>query len=773
MAGFSLWRLAPSVLALVFGAVASLTAAEPEIRNLSLRGLQIDGSTTLTIDGDNLGTKPELLLPFPAKATLKSGATDKQATFDIALGADVTPGYHHLRVVNGNALSMPSVIAVDRLPQKALTPSVEKVPVALHGTVAGSAIVETTFPGKAGEKVTIEVEAQRLGNKLRPVVHLYGPKRLQVAWAWGMPSLQGDARLETTLAEDGPYRIALHDAEYQAAANSFFRMRVGQWSYVDQVFPPAVGKGTANVELIGSAVARADVPSGRSAHWLPLAWPKNGAWSGPRPFVETSSRTELIEQPSAAKPQQLPVGAVGVSGRLVAPFEEDRYRVPVTAGSKVRFEVFADRIGSPLDCSLVVRNESGAEVMRAEDSPGTLDPALEYAVPAKVDAVIVGVVDSQGRGGPRGIYRLTVDPVDATGRNEFDLVTPERRLSIPADGRTVFPIWIERKGYAGPIELKADALPAGLKLQGTTIPAGGDGTLVTVTGSAAPISPAITTWQGKAADGRQQTVFQKNQPMEHVQPWLAAELGVGGSSAKSKEFQVDWKETKSDGAIVPGRKQTLVVKITRIGPAAPVRLALLTSQPPVFVANQPNQVDPNRNIRVERPIELAAMAVDGEVPVLIPADLPADVYDFAIVAESLAPNKKDVTVTAVTPVRRLPVKLPVTLKLESPARIDVKSVPKMGATFEIAGSVERAEGIASDVQVALTGLPAGATAAPVVVKAADKAFKLKVTLSPAVPAGEIKGLKLSSSITPAPKLAAGQRSRNNEIELAINVQSVK
>src|SRR5262249_47088591 len=153
---------------------------EPAIRNLSLRGLQVGGTTTLVVDGDELGTAPRLLLPFAAQATLKPGATKAQATFDVALGADVEPGYHHLRIVTDEGVSAPAVIAVDRLPQRPFAAAAGELPAALHGTVSGSASAETQFAGKAGQKVLIEVEAQRLGSKLRPVVHLISPKRLQV-----------------------------------------------------------------------------------------------------------------------------------------------------------------------------------------------------------------------------------------------------------------------------------------------------------------------------------------------------------------------------------------------------------------------------------------------------------------------------------------------------------------------------------------------------------------------------------------------------------------
>src|SRR5262245_13104437 len=112
-------------LAAIFA--GGLRAVEPAIRNVNIRGLQLGGSTSLVIDGDDLGKEPRLLLPFSAKPTLKPGGTDKQATFDVTLENEVDPGYHHLRVVTEGGVSLPVVVGVDRLPQRLFAPSVEQL----------------------------------------------------------------------------------------------------------------------------------------------------------------------------------------------------------------------------------------------------------------------------------------------------------------------------------------------------------------------------------------------------------------------------------------------------------------------------------------------------------------------------------------------------------------------------------------------------------------------------------------------------------------------
>ena len=765
----NLRRLKPELHQLI--ALCILTspalAGEPTLRNLNLRGIEIGAATTVVVDGDELGTAPRLLLPFATGQQLKAGSTDKQATFEIVPDANVVPGLYQLRVMTDGGVSLPVVIAVDRLPQRPFAVAIERLPISLHGTVGGSTVVETTFAGQAGQKVWIEVDAQRLGSKLRPIVHLYNSKRRQLGWSWGIPALSGDARLDATLPAEDKYTIAVHDAEYSPPGPGFFRLRVGQWSFVDQVFPPVVARGQPQgLEFLGlSAVSRVDLPAQAAAGIVPLAWPGEGMWSGPRPFVNVSPHAELIEQPPAAGVQELPSGPLGVSGRLLTPFEEDFYKVPVVPGSKLRLEVFAERYGSPIDVAVLVRNETGDVLARAEDGPGMVDPVLEYAVPAMTTYVVVGVIDTQGRDGPHGIYRLTIDPnTPGIPRRDFTLGTSAQRVSLPTGGRWVVPVWLDRQGYASGIELAAGNLPGGLRLEGTAIPEGADGTLLTVERGDAPFDAAIATWQGRTADGFQQPVIVAGHPLARLQPWLAGEIAVAPTTAKAVDFQVDWRGLPSDAGVVPTVRLALPVKLVRPPGAEVVRLTLLTSQPALLLNGQP---DPNRALRPEKPVEVAANVLEAEFGVLVPPELPAPVYDLTIQAELLTADKQRVQATAFAPVRRMPVRVPVAVQLAGAAQIDVSLEPNKGATVMISGKVERREGLTGDVVVNLAGLPAGASAAAVTVKADATDFAISLVLPATLPAGEIKGLNLSASAAAPGNPALRVRSRDVEVLLIV------
>src|SRR5205807_4481430 len=84
--------------------------------------------------------------------------------------------------------------------------------------------------------------------------------------------------------------------------------------------------------------------------------------TGQGPPLVVSDYPEVVE---AALPQgklQEVAAPAAVNGRIAKPGEEDRYRLLVTPGARLRVEVFANRSRSPLDGVLVVRNEAGAQL---------------------------------------------------------------------------------------------------------------------------------------------------------------------------------------------------------------------------------------------------------------------------------------------------------------------------------------------------------------------------------------------------------------------------
>src|SRR5207249_2660399 len=102
----------------------------------------------------------------------------------------------------------------------------------------------TSFQGKKGQRVVVEVEARRLGSAIDPLLELLDPRGVQLAWSQSKALLADDARMETVLPADGRYSVLLRDALYQAGTPNQFRLKIGDLHYADFVFPLGVQRGT-------------------------------------------------------------------------------------------------------------------------------------------------------------------------------------------------------------------------------------------------------------------------------------------------------------------------------------------------------------------------------------------------------------------------------------------------------------------------------------------------------------------------------------------------
>lgn len=742
-------------------------ASEPLVRTVDVRGLQVGAVTTLVFEGDGFGKSPKLLLPFNVTPVLKSGSTEKKASFDISLPADIIPGFYQCSLLAEGGVSLPVLLGIDHLVQKPFAVSIDQpLPIALHGTISGSQILETKFQGTKGQQLMVEVEAQKLGSKLQPVLHLYNSKKLQIAWSWPVPYLFGDTRLETTLPEDDTYTIALHDLEYAAGAPGLFRMKVGRWEFFDQIIPTVVAEGKVKaVELMGNMpVAKLNMPTVKGASSVVLPWPSQGKWSGMRPFIQSGSSKEYVET-QAPPMQELVDLPLMVHGKLSSPNEEDRYLLKCTPKTKLRFDVFAERIGSAVDAGLVLRNDKGVEIARSEDRPGSSDPLLEFTVPDNITSIQVCVIDTQGRGGSKANYRLAIDDIITPEVSaNFNLITPIQRLSLGANSSIVFPVWANRNGYAGKIDVQFSQMPKGVKLGGNSIPPEGEGALITLSTNAEVVQPIVTTLIGKNDKGVDSDVGVLNHPLRRLQPWMASEIAVAPVSEKAPSLSIAWNNLPKDIAFVPGMRLNLPVKVNRADLNSPVRLTVLTSQNATKVNNQP---DPKVALKAEKAVEVAAKASDATVTVLVPVGpFPASVYDITLQAELLSANKQVVLATAFAPVLRLPLRIPLVVTIDKPGKLEALFDIKKGSEFSFKGKLERSDGLMGDVTIAVTGLPAGAKFEPALVKADKNEFDGKIIFPAALMPNEYKGIKLTASGVPDAK-APTIKVNSKEVELVL------
>jgi hypothetical protein len=764
-----------TLLALI--ALAPAAFAAPQIASISPRGLTIGQPTSVVITGSDLAAQPQLILPEGiAQQVVKGEAKPDRVEIEVTLAESASPGLVPLRVATATGISTPVVIGIDRLPQLSFAEQVPPLPVSLTGTVGGGQVLKARLSGKAGQRLVLDVEAQRLGGGLKPVVRLYDPRGKQLVWSPPQIEIGGDARCEITLPADAEYTIELHDQLYQPAGPGFFRLKIGDLATADFALPLAVAAGSKqSLRFPGSTVGVStehdatawSVPGETSA-----AIPPTVSLTGAAPRLAISAHPELVEAAPAegaaasAATQELPAAPIGISGVLAAPGQEDKYVLSVTPGHKLRVAVTARQFGSPLDGELSIRKPDGAQIAHGDDSPGSSDPAIDFDVPEGVSKVHLMIKDRIGRGGANFVYRI--EAVDRT-LPDFDLTLPAGELNLPAGGTQVVPVMIVRRGYAGPIELSIEGLPSGVTLAGNLVPAGATIGLLTLSAAEQPPQAAIVRVIGRALESPQPlarvAAFGEVAGSKYRPAWRTL---WGLAVTQPAPIGIVWNGVEGDKLLL-GSKLAARLALTRTdGTVGNIRIRLLTSQPmprkTIKENNQDKEVDDvDRALRLEGEPTFAADAVDPTVQILVPADLAQQPWDVVLVADLLAADGKTTVASLAAPVRRLSTAAPIELQLTGEPQATGKA--GAGETDSLRGTIVRAAGFDQPVAVTLEGLPKGLSAPQAIVPAGQSEFELPLTFAFGAKAGPLKGAKLVALSAPVSTRSV----KSNAIPLAIEV----
>jgi hypothetical protein len=209
-----------------------------------------------------------------------------------------------------------------------------------------------------------------------------------------------------------------------------------------------------------------------------------------------------------------------ISGCIAHPGDSHFFRFTGHAGDEVVAEVYARRLGSPLDSLLRLSDAAGHVLAWNDDFPdkevGLLTHQADSYLSAKLPATgtyYVQIFDAQGHGGADYTYNLRIGPRQA----DFALRLSPSCLNVPAGGTVPVTVTAIRKdGWDGEIRLSLQNAPAGFVLSGTRIPAGRDRVRITLTAPRGLFSqPLALQCVGQALIGGQ-TVTRPVVPAENM-----------------------------------------------------------------------------------------------------------------------------------------------------------------------------------------------------------------------------------------------------------------
>ncbi len=704
-------------------------AAPPTITNVTPRGAQRGHTVEIVVTGTNLSPQSRLVVPFKATQSLLPEAKPNPTQVRLQLTPDVSVpvGIYSLRLLTEDGVTASFFFSVDAFPSvkevedNNTFDKAQKVPFpcVVDGQCPGGDVDHFRFPAKKGQRVVVETLSARLGSAVLPQVRVTDERQRLVA-ADDTQALQGDARVLFNAPADGEYIVELSDTRYRGGNPPHYRLRIGEYDAIEEVFPLGGQRGTTVAFTLRGGTLPGEVSLARSldekvpaaSMLLPLGDTLKPGTLPPR--IAVGDFPEVIwAKPRDRDPRSLDVRPpLTINSRLEKARESDRFQFAVTSGQRWRFTVVAETFGSRLDGVLRLFDQSGKQLALVDDVdvpptvPGqpatkTVDPSLEFVVPDGVSLLVAEVRDHHQRGGVNYGYRLTIEPA----MPDFVVIQPLSEINVPRGSSALLAVLVVRPNYAGPIALTIPTLPPGLTMQGGHIPAGATTGLLTLTAAANMATltePFSLIVEGQATDG----TMELRRSAEH-------RFVVGVTSAEP--FTITGPMSLE---LVKGYPATVPVKLARAKDQAALAI-LVTGVGPVSVP-APGQPAPPGPL-VFQPSQ-PATADSATCTVTVPVTGPEGALDLVMEGRAkVGTVERTVTSTAVPVVVRRPFEVQLS---------DTALTLTPGQTVVLKGKIVRQSVFKEPVQLALAGLPPGVTLAappkPLTAEQTDFQLELKV-----------------------------------------------
>src|SRR5262245_4460522 len=255
-------RFAVALACALFCAGAPALAQLPitQLTSVFPPGGKLGTAVEITIAGNDMDDVSQLVFNHPgltaaAKMTPTSPLVPAQSVpgqFTITIGDDVPPGVYEVRALGRFGLSNPRSFAVGSLNEISDSSGNSSADKALEvhagatvsGRVDSSAFDFFRLNLKQGERVLIDVAAERIDSKLDGTLVLLGPQGRELARVTG--GAGADPVLDFTAQAAGIYLLKLQDAIYGGGNDYFYRLSVSSAPYIDFIFPLSGPAGSNN-----------------------------------------------------------------------------------------------------------------------------------------------------------------------------------------------------------------------------------------------------------------------------------------------------------------------------------------------------------------------------------------------------------------------------------------------------------------------------------------------------------------------------------------------
>jgi hypothetical protein len=432
----------------------------------------------------------------------------------VTIEESAAPGIRYWRLQTASGLSNPMRFVVGNLPEArepeanrfdllkcvGIKPDVDAVrsrsgspdpvalPVTLNGRILPGEVDEFTFKAKEGEKLVVSLQARSLVPYLadavpgwfQTVVSLHDSRGRELAFADDY-RFDPDPVIFYKIAREGTYHLRIRDSIYRGREDFVYRVSLGELPFLTAISPLG-GQAGSEVDLtfqganLGeSHFPRYSVPKEPGIVELTATGPggrSNAIAFHVESFPEDAER-EDNNRLGSANPVEIPTL---INGTISLPGDVDFYRVEGAGNKPMSFEIFARRLGSPLDANLTVFDDNGEMIAYNDDYENPAAGLTTHHADARVTVKLPGngrcfvsVADTQNRYGYAHAYRLRI----AQAVPGFALrATPATLNAKPGATAQLTLHALRIDEFTGPIHLRLKGAPEGFELKGGPIPEG-------------------------------------------------------------------------------------------------------------------------------------------------------------------------------------------------------------------------------------------------------------------------------------------------------------
>lgn len=477
-----------TALLLAFGLLPGVAAAQfPTLESVLPRGGQRGTEVALDLRGKSLAGALDLMFSDPALELVElQQESGGHVRARVRIDGAAAPGPRWLRVRSTTGLSNLLNFSVGAFPhadevEPNGTPEVAQAlgldaagldaggAVTLRGVADSEDMDVYRFEGRAGQRVSVEVEAMRIGTRLDAAVSLVDERGFVLRSCDDVAFARQDPAFTVELPADGAYFVRVRQAAYRGSRDSHYLLHVGAFPRPLTMLPLGGPAGQPlEVQLLGDAgelgATTVEVPD-RGVHggWVPAG---AGAVTieteegvSPTPcWLRVSALPNHLEAEGDGPSELTVPGAM--NGRLEVPGDRDRFAFEVVEGKSYFVDVWARRLRSPLDSVIHLRRDpAGAPVKSNDDAEGRPDSFMTFTAKGS-GRVELEILDQLRRGGPEFTYR-----VEVTHGEPSLAVTSLRNVKtavVPRGGRTVALVRVERERAPGDLSMELEGLPEGV-----------------------------------------------------------------------------------------------------------------------------------------------------------------------------------------------------------------------------------------------------------------------------------------------------------------------